>query len=196
METPLTVAVICQVPHLIESAKNLLCKKPRKKEAAVSQEGPKRMRTWPSQDKTRSQFAPTTPMMKGLVLRCAVLAANLLLNAGTAAPGAKFMWILPTATQSGGATHWVEPVTAKGSIAAAQQNVQNDDSTWWLTHHLLSTISPEQKQRSASRKKNQPKKRHTYGEQWALTRALIPRKYQKSPGGKPPVPGKLPSWST
>jgi hypothetical protein len=195
METPLGVAVICKMPYLIESARNLVRKAPGKMQAEFQRRST-RLRA--------SQFAtPTRTSMKGPVLRFAVLAANLLLNARKMAPGQNFMWILPTQqarTGPGGrSTRWFEPVqrTQKGSIAAVTQD--NDDSMWWLTRRLLPTISLERRQRcktgslSPQPRKKQSNKEHMNEEQWALTRALIPRKYQHpSSGWKAPVPGKPP----
>lgn len=108
------------------------------------------------------------------------------------------MWILPTPqARTGGrstGTRCVEPVTLKVSKAAVAH--KNDDSMWWLTRHLLPTVSWERKQRCEGGSfSQQSRKKHSNvnGEPWALTRALVPHKYQHpSSGEKVPVPGKPP----
>jgi len=154
---------------------------------------------------------------KGTLLRLAVLAGNLLLNPSKVAvrvSGRSYMWIpmLPHAIGSKGVlAKTLEPKITTASVPASKNAKEEDDSTWWLTHCLLShapplPVRPPSSQRSTatSRKMQSPhksnrhsaKKREEFDQrEWAITRALVPRKFQRPSGENTPVPGRPPAWS-
>lgn len=161
--------------------------------------------------------------LQGPVLRLAVVAVSLLLNPTNnmhslqLVGGRKYtyMWIpmVPSSTRRVGmlTSRFKSPeiasaVSASNKNRHGHKNNDDDDSTWWLTHRLLSgshqtPTAPYQSPTRSTRKwdshssdKKQDSNRQT---EWALTRALIPRRFQHpTSGDNTPVPGKPPAWHT
>jgi hypothetical protein len=159
--------------------------------------------------------------LQGPVLRLTLVVTSLLLNPTNnmrslqLVGGRKYMWIpmVPSSTRRVGmltsrvksseiASAVSVRVPASNKNRHGYENNDDDGSTWWLTHRLFlsgSHQSPTTHQ-SPTRKWNSHtsnKKQDSNQTEWALTRALIPRRFQHpTSGDNTPVPGKPPTWHT
>lgn len=146
--------------------------------------------------------------MKGVVIRIVLVAGNLLVD-----PTSKYMWAPPPS---------IPPLTCSRELLINQCNLgpmrisapssqatkNDDDSTWWLTHCLLSrthaptpqpprsrstgTLSYKRGSTRTSREKEEEKDQS----EWAITRLLVPRRFQRPASGEqhpPLVPGRPPA---
>lgn len=154
--------------------------------------------------------------LDGPILRLAVVVGNLLLTpskipVARAVGGRKYMWVPMIVPHFLGHERAVTSLYHSKMVATSKQpptstdkqgadNDNDDDSTWWLTHRLLSrtnapTIQPCKKQKpSTLDKKSKNQKLGGNDAEWAITRALVPRRFQRPNGEDTPVPGKPPAW--
>ena len=166
-----------------------------------------RAQTEESRNLLQRQHSLSHCHMKGLAIRISLLAGNLFLHRGKLAdPTTNYMWAPSIPAMIGSRVLLVSQFdrgSMRLSVPVSEGTKDDDDSTWWLTHCLLSRArAPTQPPKSVPRSTrsykhsstNKEKECDTDQTEWAITRALVPRRFQRPASEhRPPVPGLPPA---